>query len=293
MLTYNGSMDYVRKYWQLFLLSFLLFVNILIWSAVVAYQPKDHITVSFLDIGQGDAELIESTNGNRVLIDGGPNKIILQRLGEVLPYFNQKIDVVIETHPDKDHIGGLPDVLTRMKVGTFLEPGVESPNSVDDAIRAIIKSKNIPYMLARAGQVIDMGDGAELRILFPDRDVSHFETNDASVVAQLIYGDTCFLFTGDSPQKMEEYLVSVYGDELKCDVLKVGHHGSRTSTGDVYLKVMKPEYAIISAGKGNSYGHPHKETIERLKNAGVKMLSTAVLGTIQMISNGDTISIKK
>jgi competence protein ComEC len=285
-------MDYVRKHWQALLFGLLFFSNILIWSAVVAYEPKDHITVSFLDIGQGDSALIESTNGNRVLIDGGPNKIILQRLGEVLPYFNQNINVVIETHPDKDHIGGLPDVLTRMKVGTFLEPGVESPNSVDDAIHAILKNKNIPHMLARAGQVIDMGDGAELRILFPDRDVSHFETNNASVVAQLIYGDTCFLFTGDSPQRMEEYLVSVYRDELKCNVLKVGHHGSRTSTGDVYLGAVKPEYAIISAGKGNGYGHPHKEVVERLKNAGVEILSTAEFGSIRMYSDGRTVTTR-
>ncbi len=285
-------MDYVAKRWKQFLLGFLLFFNMLIWSAVVAYSPKDHITVSFLSIGQGDASIIESTHGNRILIDGGPSGIVLQKISEVLPYFNRSIDIIIETHPDRDHIGGIPSVLERYVVGTFLEPGVESPNHVDDAIREIVKNKNIPHMLARAGQVIDMGDGAELRILFPDRDVSGMETNSASIVAQLIYGDTCFLFTGDSPQKIEEYLVSVYGDELRCDVLKAGHHGSRTSTGDTYLGSVQPQYAVISAGKGNSYGHPHKETIERLKIAGVTILSTIENGTIQMISDGKAITVQ-
>ncbi len=285
-------MDYVASRWKQFLFGFLLFFNVLIWSAVFAHQPKGHITVSFLSIGQGDASLIESTNGNRILIDGGPSGIVLKKISEVLPYFNRSIDVVIETHPDRDHIGGIPSVFERFAVGTFLEPGVESPNHVDDAIREIIKHKNIPQMLARAGQVIDMGDGAELRILFPDRDVSDMETNSASIVAQLIYGDTCFLFTGDSPQKIEEYLVSIYGKNLECNVLKAGHHGSRTSTGEIYLSTVKPEYAVISAGKGNSYGHPHKETLERLKSAGVTMLSTIERGTIQMTSDGKTITVK-
>lgn len=279
-------MDYLKKNWKLLTILVLIVSNLAVWLWADSLLPKDHVTVSYLNIGQGDSILIESTNGKHILIDGGPDKKVLSELGKAMPFFNRTIDVMMESHPDKDHIGGLPEVTSRYKVGTFLEPGVESPNTVDNELHARVKQKNIPDILARKGMKVDMGDGSVLEILFPDRDVSRFETNDASIVARYVYGKTCFLFTGDSPSKMEEYLIGVYKESLKCDVLKAGHHGSRTSTSDEYLHFVKPEFAIISAGKGNSYGHPHKETLERLANSSVKVLSTIDLGTIKMISDG-------
>jgi competence protein ComEC len=279
-------MDYIRKHKKVALLGVLIFINIVIWLAVYDLEPKDHITVSFLNVGQGDAELIQSSNGNSILIDGGPNKIVLSRLSSVLPFFQRHIDILIETHPDKDHIGGFPDVLRRYKVKTFLEPGVESPNTVDDEVRSLIKEKNISHVFAQAGQVIDMGDGAELYIIFPNQDVSGWDTNDASIVSMLKYGNTCFLFTGDSPSRIEDYLVGIYGIQLKCDVLKAGHHGSKSSTDDNYLNNVLPSIAVISAGKNNPYNHPNPETIDRLIAHNVKVLSTIDLGTIQMFSDG-------
>jgi competence protein ComEC len=279
-------MDYIRKNKVTLIIGSLLFLNITIWIYVFAIKPKDYVSVSFLNIGQGDAALIEATNGNQILIDGGPNKIILKELGRKMSFFDRFLDLVIETHPDKDHIGGLPEVIKRFSIGAFIEPGVESENSIDDELQKRIKDKNISSFLARAGQVIDMGDGSYLKILFPDRDVSGLETNDASIVAQYVFGDTCFLFTGDSPEKIENYLVEVYGSELECNVLKVGHHGSKTSTGEIYIKNVNPEFAIISAGKNNSYNHPNSEVIERLTKSNIKILSTIELGTIKMISDG-------
>lgn len=285
-------MDYTRKNWKLLTILGLILGNLAVWIWIDSLLPKDHITVSYLNIGQGDSILIESTNGKHILIDGGPDKKVLSELGKAMPFFNRTIDVMMESHPDKDHIGGLPEVTARYKVGTFLEPGVESPNTIDNELHARVKNKNIPDILGRKGMKVEMGDGGFLEILFPDRDVSRFETNDASIVARYVYGKTCFLFTGDSPSKMEEYLIGLYKENLKCDVLKAGHHGSRTSTSDEYLHFVKPEFAIISAGKGNSYGHPHKETLERLANSNVKVLSTIDLGTIKMISDGITVSEK-
>jgi len=285
-------MDYFKKNWKFLTIVGLILSNLVVWMWIDTLLPKDHITVSYLNIGQGDSILIESTNGKHILIDGGPDKKVLSELGKAMPFFNRTIDVMIESHPDKDHIGGLPEVISRYKVGIFLEPGVESPNTVDNELHARIKAKNIPDVLARKGMKVSLGDGSELDILFPDRDVSRLETNDASIVVRYIFGKTCFLFTGDSPIKMEDYIVSVYGESLKCDVLKAGHHGSRTSTGDNYLNMVQPEFAIISAGKGNSYGHPHKETLERLANHNVKVLSTIDLGTITMVSDGVTVSEK-
>lgn len=270
-------------------LTLLLLANAIVWSAVFALQPEDHVTVSFLNVGQGDSILIEATNKNRILLDGGKGRTVLRELGRALPLFDRTIDVLIESHPDLDHIGGFPEVVSRYRIGAFLEPGVESENSVDDELKRRIEEKKIAHFLARRGQIIDMGDGSYLQILFPDRDISGLETNDASIVARYIYGDTCYLLTGDSPIKIEDYLVGVYGEKLKCDVLKAGHHGSQTSTGDNYLNFVKPEYAIISAGKDNSYGHPHVEVTERLVVHNVKILSTIDLGTIKMISDGKEI----
>ncbi len=286
LLLYNKYMDYLRKNRKEFIVGTLFIFNLLIWLRVYSIQPRDYVSVSFFDVGQGDGALIESTNRNRILIDGGKDKFVLREISKALPFFDRHIDVVIESHPDKDHIGGLPEVVSRLSVGAFMEPGVESENSVDDELRKRVLGKNIPIFLARAGQIIDMGDGSYFKILFPDRDVSGVDTNDASIVLQYIYGDTCFLFTGDSPVKIEEYLIGVYKEELNCEVLKVGHHGSRTSTSEEYLYFVKPKFAVISAGKENSYGHPHQEVLDNLNKFKVKILSTIEDGTIKFISNG-------
>jgi beta-lactamase superfamily II metal-dependent hydrolase len=285
-------MEYLRNNRKQVVIVFLVALNIIVFAFLFARTPKQVLTVAYLNVGQGDSILIQSPVGNTMLIDAGSNKLVLQRISEVLPYFDRTIDVAMQSHPDRDHIGGFPDILNRFSVLTFLEPGVESKNSIDDEIDRIIKEKNIPHFLARAGQVIDLGGGAQFKIFYPDKDVSGAETNEASIVGELRYGETCFLFTGDSPAKIEEYLVEVYGAGLKCTVLKAGHHGSKTSSSEIYLNSVRPQYAIISAGKDNSYGHPHSEVTDRLQKAGVKILSTIELGTITMVSDGKNIKVK-
>lgn len=270
-------------------LGILIFANVFIWLAVKQEKPRSYVSVSFLDVGQGDAILIEGKTGNQILIDGGPNKTVLRRISQELSYFDRSIDVVMETHPDKDHIGGFPYILERYTVKQFIEPGVESENGIDDEIRRIRLKKHIDSTLARSGTIIDFHDGSYLRILFPDTDVSQWETNNASIVAQYVYGDTCFLLTGDSPISVEEYLVSQYEKALRCQVLKLGHHGSRTSTSQQYLDAVQPEIAIVSAGKGNSYGHPHPEVIDMLAKQRVSIQSTGEKGTITFYSDGNRI----
>lgn len=260
-------------------------VNLILWISVASLKPKDFVKVSFLDVGQGDSILIESTNHNQILIDGGVDTRVLEKLSKALPLFDRHIDVLIESHPDRDHIGGLPEVVERYAISAFFEPGVESDNSVDDELKKRIKEKNISMFFARKGTVIEMGDGSYLEILFPDRDVSGMETNDASIVAKYVFGESCFLLTGDSPKKIEQYLIGQYKDHLKCSVLKAGHHGSRTSTSKEYLHFVKPEIAIISAGKDNSYGHPHKEVLDALEMINAKILKTFEKGTIVLLAN--------
>ncbi len=287
-----------RKYWREFILASLFLANIFVWTSVQARQPSNLLHVYFLDIGQGDSIFIDSPSHGRILVDGGPNSKVLSELGKILPFGDRRIDVVIESHPDADHIGGLVDVLNEYSVGLFLEPGVESPNKIDNAIHQIVQEKNIPDILARRGMKINLGDGAELEILFPNQDVSNWETNDASIVAKLIYGDESFLLTGDSTKKAEYLLLALNPDELKSNVLKAGHHGSHTSSSLPYVEAVSPEYAVISAGAKNTYGHPHQDVLDIFNKLNIKIVSTESvrnlkgLGTIEFETDGETLEIK-
>jgi len=285
-------MDFIRKHWRETILSILVFANLAVWIIVYEKRPSDILSIYFLDVGQGDSIFIDSPTHGRLLLDGGPNSKVLTELGKILPFGDRRIDVVIGSHPDTDHIGGLVDVISRYDVGAFLEPGVRSPNNVHLVLEKEIKDKNIPNILARRGMVVDFGDGARLEILFPNQDVTNWETNDASIVAKLIYGDESFLLTGDSPKYAEYLLLALDPSDLKSSVLKVGHHGSQTSTSIPYATAVGPEYAIISAGLNNRYGHPHKDVLDILNKIGVEILNTIDLGTIEFETDGTGLVLK-
>lgn len=284
--------EWLRKYHREVVLGVLLLTTLLVWLAVWEKTPGKTLRVSFLDIGQGDAILIQTPGKHQMLIDGGRNKKVISEIGKLLPFGDRSLDVLMSTHPDADHIGGLPEVVNRYKVGFYLEPGVESDNSLDDELNARLEKKKVRGMLARRGQVIDFGDGVKLAILFPNQDVSKWETNDASIVAKLVYGNESFLFTGDSPIKSENILMSLDKKILDSDVLKAGHHGSRTSSSYSYVAAVSPAIAIISAGKDNTYGHPHKEVLNILSRAGADILSTIEEGTITLVTDGQTLKEK-
>lgn len=227
-----------------------------------------------------------------MLIDGGKNRKVVSELGKLMPFGDRSIDILISTHPDADHIGGLPEVVSRYQVGLYLEPGVESDNSLDDELNTRLDKKKVERLLARRGQVIDFGDGVKLVILFPNTDVSSWETNDASIVAKLVYGQHSFLLTGDSPIKTENILLKLDPATLDVDVLKAGHHGSRTSTSLSFAQAASPAYTIISAGKDNSYGHPHQEVLNILQKVGSQIVSTAQEGTITFVTDGNALEYK-
>src|SRR3989344_1858356 len=172
-------MRFVKEWWRELTVGTLVLSNILVWSLISTTVPTDKLRVYFLDVGQGDAIFIDSPNHSRVLIDGGRNRQLLSRLGEVMPFNDKDIDVVIATHPDADHIGGLPEVVKRFTIGVLLEPGVESDNSIDDELDRVLEDKSVPKLLARRGQVINLGSGVRLEILFPIQDDSNWETNRA------------------------------------------------------------------------------------------------------------------
>ncbi len=285
-------MQSFRRNGKWYVLGVLCVATILIWYVVIREDRQGILTVAFLDIGQGDAIYIEAPNGNQMLIDGGPPKAILSALPRVMPFYDRSIDLILVTNPDKDHDSGFIDVLNSYTVGKEVEPGTNSPTATYAELEKTIAAHGVPKVLARRGMTIwlDKKRGVGFHILFPDRDVSKLTTNRGSIVGRLVYGATSVLFTGDSPQPIEHYLISLDGRKLASDVLKVGHHGSRTSTSPEFVGFVSPTYAVISDGAGNKYGHPHKETLDTLSRFGVKIFRTDLLGTIVMHSDGQTIS---
>jgi competence protein ComEC len=278
------------------LIVLLIILGISSWTLVRESNGK--LTVAFLNIGQGDSIFIESPTGNQMLIDGGPGRGVLRELSKVMPFYDRTIDIVMESHPDADHIGGLPDVLERYKVAIFMEPGVRSDTAIDKETEKDVVDEKSKFIEARRGMRIELGGGARLEILYPTLDPRGMETNTASIVARLVYGESEFLLTGDSPISIENYLISLQdahgGDlNLQSDVLKAGHHGSRTSTAPEYVAAVKPKYAVISAGKDNKYGHPHKEVLDTLEKAGVQVLRTDQDGRIVFESDGVNLRVNK
>ncbi|HEY4502880.1 MAG TPA: MBL fold metallo-hydrolase, partial [Candidatus Paceibacterota bacterium] len=186
------------------------------------------LTFGMLDVGQGDALFIESPTGTQILFDAGPPRKILSELRRVMSPFDKSIDAVVITNPDADHIGGFADILKNYKVGAVLEPGTYNDSKTYQNLKSEIKNKNIPAILARQGMRLNLGGGAVIDILFPNQDVSTWDSNEGSIVAKLAYGDTEVMLTGDSVMKTEKIILGEFSSEaLRSTILKVGHHGSR------------------------------------------------------------------
>lgn len=250
------------------ILAGLLVTVIFVWSEVFAQQSDDKLKIDFFDIGQGDALLLDAPNGNQVLIDGGPSDAILAKLGEVLPFSDRKIELMILTHPDADHLSGLVEVLKRYEVGEILETGILDSTSVYQTWNELIKEKKVPVIFAQAGQTVKVADNFEIKIFYPlakinGQDFSN-NTNNTSVLGKILYGKNTLLFTGDA-EGAEENALLFSGINLKADILQVGHHGSKNSTSDEFLAAVAPQIAVIQVGAKNKYGHPAQEVLERLK----------------------------
>ena len=275
-------------------LIFLAIFTVLIWRQDTS-AGTGLLKVAFLDIGQGDSIYIQAPNGRQVLIDGGRDQKVLSKLSDVMPYGDRTLDIVIATHPDADHIGGLPYILRDYGVSLVMEPGVQSESDVYKELEKSIEEEKAEHVFASRGMVIHLDEehGVDLEILFPDRDTTGWETNEASIVAKLVYGKTSFLLTGDAPRSTELYLHKLNVKELDVDVLKLGHHGSRTSTSPTFIEDTTPNYAIISAGLNNDYGHPHKEVLDTLAYYKVPYLATYEKGTIVFESDGKELKLKQ
>jgi competence protein ComEC len=275
-------------------LAIVAVVTVLLWLPLLPFtqgvarsaSTDGELTVAFLDVGQGDGIFIETPDGVQVLIDGGPDATVLRSLGGVMGVGDRTIDVVMGTHPDKDHVAGLVDVLARYQVAQVLRTENVNDTAPSEAFDWAVEAESTNVSYARAGQIWQLGASTTLTILSPASNPAQWESNAASIVALLRFGDTEFLLTGDAGEGTESYLVEEYGSALQAEVLKLGHHGSRTSSSEVFLETVKPQYAVVSAGKDNDYGHPHDEVVKRVGAVGAELVSTAEGGTVLFRSDG-------
>lgn len=269
----------LKDFGLFYLMLFLGVATFFVFYVLSQHQDKT-LTFAMLDVGQGDVLFIESPTGTQVLVDGGPKNNVLEVLPQVMPFWDKTLDALIITNPDADHISGFASVLDMYKVDMVFEPGTHNGSTLYKNIHKKIKEKNIPHILLRRGMRLDLGGEAYLDIFFPDREVFDWSTNDGSTVMRLVYGDHSVLLTGDATEKTENILLQNSKEKLDSDILKVGHHGSRTSTSADFVKASTPQYALISSGEGNSYGHPHREVLNILTNAKAQILRTDEVGTI-------------
>lgn len=252
--------------------------------------PAGQLTVHFIDVGQGDSILIQTPSQN-ILIDGGPKAAGSSVVSYIKGQGVSKLNLVIGTHPHEDHIGGLVAVLQSIPVTEVIDSAVPHTTKTYEDYLNIIESKNIRFTDGRAGAVRDLGGGASMQIVHPSSP-SASDLNNASVVARIVFGQISFLFSGDAESAAESQILG-RGAAIASTILKVGHHGSRTSTSQSYLDAVKPKAAVIMCGAGNSYGHPHEETLAKLAAAGVEIYRTDQHGTIIISTDGQTYTVNK
>lgn len=311
-----------RKHFYLILIILFpttILAGLIFWRDNPNENKNQNLKIIFLDVGQGDAALIDIGNDTQILIDGGNGKDILNKLGEHLPFYDRKIELVVLTHPDKDHIGGLVEVLKYYEVEQVLETGIKCDKAICEEWDRLIKEKNIPVKYAEFGQRIKAGK-IEMIVLYPfenlkDKEVK--DSNDASIVLKVIVDDD-FFETGEDNSKNQKILKQVQDNSIslgqefqfegveilltgdagfpvekklldkninvKSRMLKVSHHGSKNATSNEFLKSVKPEKAIVSVGK-NSYGHPTEELLNRLKNINAQIFRTDQAGDVILLEN--------
>lgn len=235
------------------------------------------VSVAFLDVGQGDGILI-SSGSRQILIDGGANaKVLRERLSDTMPFGDKDIELLLPTHPDADHIGALSDMVVAYRAGAALETNARKDTSVFRAWSDAKDRFGIDRIIPKYGTRVVFANGAALEVLAPHdgRNVSDLDANDASIVARLDYGEHAFLFTGDITDRVEK---EIFAEDI--DVLKVAHHGSKSSSSEAFLGRVRPGDAVVSAGADNRYGHPHADVLGRLRLAGARVLRTDEAGTI-------------
>lgn len=258
-------------------------------------QLEHNLFIHMIDVGQGDSILIELPTGEKVLIDGGKQS----ESHAVIQYLQSRkittVDYLVGTHPDEDHIGGLPAVIETFDIGEVYLPDKTHTSNIFERLLETIANKELQFNVGETGvKVVDTtvnNQSLVLEIISPSpENIDNYDNNNASIVMMLTYGEKRFLFMGDAEKKVEDDLLDD-GVNVHADVLKVGHHGSETSSSEDFLQAVRPSIALISAGINNTYKHPHQVVLDRLEALGVEIYRTDELGTIVVSSNGKEIAV--
>jgi competence protein ComEC len=266
-------------------------------AITIASRPDGLLHLTVLDIGQGDAILVEAPDGTTTLIDGGPDpELTLRRMGANLPFFARRVDLLVVSHPHQDHVAGLVDVLDRHRVGAVLHAGIPFENPANDRLMADASRAGVPIVLARAGQRLDLGADTVATVLYPaqsdaDAPLPEDDINNGSIVLRLELGGFSALLTGDAEAPIEAVLLA-RGLLGPMDVLKAGHHGSHSSTTPGLVDAVRPSAAIISSGEGNEYGHPAPETLATLSRPGIAVYRTDLDGDVEVATDGATYRVR-
>ncbi|MBU1036724.1 MBL fold metallo-hydrolase [Patescibacteria group bacterium] len=294
------------------LIGLIIILSVLL--AIVHYSDQENnLQVYFFDIGQGDGMLIRTPSHHNIIIDGGPDNTFITKLGQTLPFYDKTIDLMILTHPHDDHLFGLVEVLKRYKVKQILATGVEHSSNAYFTWLELIKEKDIPFKIALSGQQFIFKKDCSgkyncqsneviMEVIYPFEDLSSQEAdnlNETSVVTQLRYEQIKILFTGDLEKGGEEKILDYLNSReekadfnLRSQVLKVGHHGSKTSSILPFLKAIDPQYAIIQVGQDNKFNHPFLEVLKNLERLGAEIYRNDLKGDILLFSNGQDVNIK-
>lgn len=262
----------------------------------MARNPEENVTekvtgqlkVHFIDVGQADAIFIELPNGQSMLIDAGNSDNGAQIMDYIKGWGYSRLDYVIATHPHADHIGGMTAVIDSMEIGRFYMPKKEQTTRAFENMVDALAANSVDVYTARSGTTILDEGGLVIRIVAPVAE-SYADLNDYSAVVHLRYRDNSFLITGDAEMASEEEIT----EDIRADVLKIGHHGSDSSTSAAFLSQVNPSYAVISVGEGNTYGHPDDAILSRLEKVGIATYRTDQFGTVVFTSDGSTISVDK
>ena len=277
-----------KKYTVILTIIFMVLAGAFeLFQGTVAITPGEELKVHFLDVGQGDSIIIELPTNETILIDAS----IKDASDKIIKYLKEenvsKIDYVFATHPHSDHIGGMSAVIKAFDIGQIYMPKAVTTTKTYENLLLTIKDKNLKIKTAKAGNTIIDTDDLKLVVLAPNQD-SYESLNNYSIVLKLTYKEKSFLFTGDAETLSEK---EITGD-VEADVLKVGHHGSRTSTSQAFLNKVNPSYAVISVGLNNDYKHPHQEVLDRLEKKNIKIYRTDQNGDIIFTTDGYNIDVK-
>lgn len=275
-----------------------------------ASHNADNVKVTFLDVGQGDASLIDFTDGEQMLVDCSQDSRILSALGRVMKFYDNQIDYLLVSHPDLDHYGGCEDVLRRFDVRHVITNGFDKDyDSAWRSFKQAVIDEGAEWVVVTSNWELVIGNSV-IDFLYPDHSLAvdasvpesgkSAQSNYTSIIFELSYKDKKVLFVGDAGEEEEDYIVKKYGStsspqvgaDLDVDVLKVGHHGSHHSSSDAFLKLVTPQIAVISVGADNSYGHPSNRTLVRLERASSTVYRTDIDKDV-VVEMGDEVSVVK